>query len=97
MLPGGDAGVCYGSSDEQFKLTSGKELRVEGRWSATLVKAGGRWLVASLHESTNLYDNVLLDLARKVAWSVAMVSLVLGLIIGFIAGRKSKSSRARSE
>jgi len=93
ILHGGDTGICFGSSREQFKLTNGKTLDVEGRWSATLVKEDGRWLVANLHASTNLFDNVLLNLAKKAAWITGMVSLAVGVVVGWIVGRKVKAGK----
>jgi len=94
ILYGGDTGICFGSSKEHFKLTNGKTLEVDGRWSATLVKEGGRWLVASLHASTNLFDNVLLNLAKKAAWMTGVGSLVVGVVAGWLIGRKLKVVKA---
>ena len=93
VLHGGDTGVCFGSSKEQFKLTNGKTLSVDGRWSATLVKENGRWLVANLHASTNLFDNVLLRLAKNAAWWVGFVSLGMGALGGWIVGRKRRVAK----
>lgn len=90
ILYGGDTGICFGSSDEDFKLANGKNLHVHGRWSATLVKESGRWLVASLHASTNLFDNVLLDYARKAAVGACAVCFVTSGIIGWLVGRRRK-------
>ena len=87
---GGDTGICFGSSDEHFKLANGRELNVKGRWSATLIKEEGCWLVANLHASTNLFDNVLLNLAKKVVWLAAIGSLIVGCFLGWLVGRRSK-------
>lgn len=95
ILHGGNTGICFGSSDENFKLVSGKSLDVKGRWSATLVRENGRWLVASLHASTNLFDNVMLDFARKTAAVVAVVCLVVGVLVGWLVGRR-RSRAART-
>ena len=90
ILYHGDTAICFGSSDEHFKLANGRTLDFKGRWSATLVKESGHWLVASLHASTNLFDNVLLDLAKKAAGVAAAVCLVVGLGIGWLVGRRGK-------
>jgi len=90
ILYGDNMGICFGSSDEHFKLATGKDLEVKGRWSATLVKEDGHWLVASLHASTNLFDNVMLDIAKKAAKIVGVVGLILGLIAGWLLGRRRK-------
>ena len=86
ILYGDKMGICYGSSDEHYKLANGKDLNVKGRWTATLVKENGHWLVASLHCSTNLFNNVMLNFAKKAAWFVGIFSLAIGLFIGFILG-----------
>ena len=92
ILYGDNMGICFGSSDEHFKLATGKDLDVKGRWTATLVKEDGHWLIASLHASTNLFDNVMLDLAKKAAKVAAIVSLIVGLIIGWLVGRRRKQT-----
>jgi len=94
ILYGDNMGICYGSSDEHFKLATGKDLVVKGRWSATLVKEDGRWLVASLHSSTNLFDNVMLDITKKALKVAAIASLVIGLLVGwFICHWKKRTAR----
>lgn len=91
ILYGEQAGICFGSSDEHFKLANGKDLDVKGRWSATLIKEAGRWQIASLHASTNLFDNVILDLAKKSVKIFAIITLILGFVVGIIIGRRRKS------
>jgi hypothetical protein len=86
ILYGDNMGICYGSSDEHYQLANGRELNVKGRWTATLVKENGHWLVASLHCSTDLFDNVILDFAKKTAWMAGAVSLVVGVVLGFLFG-----------
>ncbi|MEO5803287.1 MAG: nuclear transport factor 2 family protein [Verrucomicrobiota bacterium] len=92
-LYGDKTGICYGSSDEHFVLVGGKKLDLKGRWTATLVKENGRWLIASLHASTNLFDNVMLDIAKKTAWIAAIASLLLGIVGGWLIGRRRKAER----
>jgi hypothetical protein len=90
-LYGTNTGVCFGSSDEQFKLANGKNLNVKGRWTATLIKEDGRWLIASLHVSTNLFDNVMLDLSKKATGVASAVCFVVGVLIGWFVRRRRKS------
>ena len=90
LRDGDNMGISFGSSDEHFKLAGGKNLDVKGRWTATLVKENGHWLVASLHASTNLFDNVMLDLAKKTAYVAAAICLATGLIAGWLLGRRRK-------
>jgi ketosteroid isomerase-like protein len=87
-LYGGDAGISFGSAVEHFDLASGRTFDLPARWSATLVKENGRWLIASLHVSDNLFDNPLLNMARRMAWWAAGIALLVGLGLGFILGRR---------
>lgn len=86
ILYGDNMGICYGSSDEHYQLANGRELNVKGRWTATLVKENGHWLVASLHCSTDLFDNVMLNLAKKAAWMAGVVCLGVGVMLGLLFG-----------
>ena len=63
---------------------------MKGRWTATLVRENGRWLIGSLHVSTNIFDNVLLNLAKKYGVRAASLALVAGGILGWLLGRRRK-------
>jgi len=90
ILYGGTTGICFGSSDEQFKLANGRNLNVKGRWTVTLIKENGHWLVASLHASTNLFDNVMLDLAKRSLGVTGVICFVIGVLIGWVISRRRK-------
>lgn len=96
-LYGTNTGICFGSSDEHFKLANGRNLDVKGRWTATLIKEDGQWLVASLHVSTNLFDNVMLDLAKKTAGVAAAVCFVVGVLAGWFISRPRKRLAPESQ
>ena len=88
ILHGGDAGVSFGSSLDRFALRGGQTFDLNSRWSATLVRVDGRWVIASFHSSTNLFDNPLLNGAKRLAMYGAAGALAAGLVVGFIAGRR---------
>ncbi len=88
ILYGGDTGISFGSAVEHFKMANGRTLDLPARWSATLVKEDGKWLIASLHASDNLFDNPLLGMARRMVWMVGVGALVVGLALGFLLGRR---------
>jgi uncharacterized protein (TIGR02246 family) len=88
ILYGGDTGISFGSAVEHFAMTSGRTFDLPARWSATLVRQDGRWLIASLHASDNLFDNPLLNMARRMAWWAGGGALVVGLALGFLLGRR---------
>jgi uncharacterized protein (TIGR02246 family) len=83
----GDTGVAFGSSQDRFRLTDGRDFQTATRWTATLVRADGDWKVAAFHASANMFDNPVLAIAirRTAAW-VGGIAGVLGLAIGFGLG-----------
>jgi len=94
ILHGASTGIAFGSSIEHFKLTNGHSFELKGRWSTTLVKENGRWLVASLHVSTNIFDNVMLDtVKRQLAW-VGTGAALVGALLGWWLGRRRKQPAA---
>ncbi|MBL9204733.1 MAG: nuclear transport factor 2 family protein [Opitutaceae bacterium] len=91
QLYGGDTGVSFGSVVGQYTLL-GKELEFKSRWTATLVKENGKWLLASYHVSFNALDNPLLNAAEKSLIWVAAGTGVLGLLIGLFFGRRKQAA-----
>jgi ketosteroid isomerase-like protein len=87
-----DTGISFGSAVEHFKMTSGRTFDLPARWSATLVKDGDKWLIASLHVSDNLFDNPLLSMARRIAWWAGGIALLVGLGLGFLLGRRRRTA-----
>ena len=92
VLYGGSTGISFGSAIEHFKLNDGRMLDLPARWSATLVKDGDKWLIASLHASDNLFDNPLLAIAKRTAYWAGGVALLVGLIAGFAISRRRKEA-----
>jgi len=91
LLYGGDMGVSFGHVVGQYTLL-GKELEFKSRWTATLVKENGKWLLASYHVSFNALDNPLLNAAEKSLIWVAIGTGVLGLLIGVFFPRKKQAA-----
>ena len=92
ILHGGNTGISFGSSIEHFKLKSGRSFDLKGRWTATLIKEDGKWLIASLHVSTNLFDNVMLDMVKKRAFAALCVLFIVGAGFGWLIGRRRKAA-----
>lgn len=88
ILYGDNTGIAFGSSDDHFKLNGGLDLTLKDRWSATLVKENGQWLIASVHTSANVFDNPLLAGAKKFAVTAAVIAGGVGLILGWVIGRR---------
>jgi len=90
ILYGGDTGVSFGNVAAQYNLL-GKEYELKSRWTATLVKENGRWLLASYHISLNVLNNPLLDTAKKGLYLAGGVGLVVGLVVGFLLWRRKQT------
>jgi ketosteroid isomerase-like protein len=83
ILYGDRNGLAFGGLEEDFRLTDGTDFHLSNRWTATLVKDGGRWLVAGLHVSANLFDNPVLHIAvRRTALWAGGAGLAAGLVLG---------------
>jgi ketosteroid isomerase-like protein len=81
----GRTAVAYGHSNDHFKLRDGTEFDQYTRWSSTLVKQNGKWKVAGVHISANMFDNPVLTLAvRATALWAGGTSAAAGMIIGFL-------------
>lgn len=64
-LFGPTTGIAWGTSTETYDLGRGEKFTLHGRWTATIVNENGQWLLASLHTSSNLFDNPLLQSAKR--------------------------------
>ena len=72
-------------------MAGGKQFDFTGRWSATLVKDGGKWLVANLHTSDNIFDNPLLNQVKAALPPIAGGLLLVGALGGWIIGRRRRA------
>jgi uncharacterized protein (TIGR02246 family) len=91
----GDTALAFGSSNDQYALSSGMEFQVQTRWTASLVRENGRWLITAFHSSANAFDNPILDKARQLAmlqWGG--IGIVAGALIGVLVGRTVGRRRA---
>jgi len=92
IIYGGDNAIAVGSSKAHFKLTSGLEFDIDGRWTADLVRDGDKWLLSAIHYSVNMFDNPLLNNAERLAWMLGAGAAVVGLILGFFIGRRRRAA-----
>jgi ketosteroid isomerase-like protein len=90
-LYGSDTATALGSMVQHFKLKDGLDFDLHSRWTATLIRANGRWKIAAFHVSTNMFDNGVLRLAvRKTLYWTGGIAAMCGLLLGLVAGRWSK-------
>ena len=90
ILHGDSTAVSFGQTVAQYKLL-GKDYELKSRWTATFQKEGGRWLLASYHVSMNVLDNPLLNAAKSGIYVAAGVSILIGLVIGLLIGKRKKA------
>jgi ketosteroid isomerase-like protein len=90
ILHGGDTGISFGSTRDHFSLRSGQSFDLDSRWTATLVRHDGRWVIASFHASTNLFDNPLLTGTKRLAVGGVAGALIVGVLVGWLIGRRRR-------
>jgi uncharacterized protein (TIGR02246 family) len=92
----GDAlGIATGTAVDQFEVTGGNKFQLTDRWSAALVKEDGRWLVADYHTATNVFDNPILDVAKRSLYWAGGIGLVLGIVGGTLGARLLRRAPAK--
>lgn len=93
IFHGSEVAVSAGNADSHYELTNGMKFDVNARWTGTLVRKNGRWLVGAFHYSANVFKNPILETQRKFLLSagggVALVFAIAGFFIGRRSGRRS--------
>ena len=83
----GDTAIAYGTEIDTYELAEGLSFSLNANWSTTAVKTDGQWKVAALHFSTNLFDNPLLNNAKRMIWVAAIAALLAGIVLTLLACR----------
>ena len=84
----GDWAVSWGILNDHFVLNDGRDLPLNSRFTATIVRRGNEWKVAAFHVSVNAFDNPIMMLAvKKTALIMGGAGALLGLIIGVLVMR----------
>src|SRR4029434_6465649 len=90
----GDWAVSWGNLHDDYTLNDGTSFKFDSRFTATIAKRGAEWKVVALHESVNAFDNPIVRLAaKKVGTWGGIAGAVIGLLIGFVAG-KARAKRS---
>ena len=74
----GDVAIADGSTMDEFYPIARGFFRLDSRWSTTVVKNAGQWKIVSLHLSSNVFNNPLLDEVK--------VEIVKAGVGGFLGG-----------
>jgi ketosteroid isomerase-like protein len=90
ILYGGDTGISFGRTVAQYNVF-GKEYEFTSRWTATVVKENGRWLLAGYHVSVDALNNPLMNAARQGMYWAGGAAAVIGLVLGWLIGRRKKA------
>ena len=82
----GDArfGVVRGGGVEDYDLTDGRRLEMQTRWTATVVKDGGKWKILALHIGANFYKNPIVDQFQKAAGTYGVGGFAAGILLGSV-------------
>jgi ketosteroid isomerase-like protein len=82
----GNTAIAFGESIGRYTLL-GKEVELTNKFTATLAKTDGKWLLTSYHVSNNILDNPLLNTAKSALMIVGALAGVVGVIVGFVLAK----------
>ena len=90
-------GIVRGSGIEKYKLTDGRDLDLNTRWTATVIKdADSKWRIVALHLGTNFYDNAIYNEMRSYLIKVALIAGLISVLFGFIVGYFLRARRQKN-
>jgi uncharacterized protein (TIGR02246 family) len=88
---GGDVALADGSMEDEFFPIIRGPFKLDSRWSVTLAKStAGEWKIVSLHLSSNVFTNTLINELKQTLWIAGGAALVIGGIAGWFVGRRGK-------
>ena len=88
---GDDQAVAYGTTRETYQLVAGGTVALDGLWTTHVAKRDGKWKITALHFSTNPFDNDIVKKAGQASWLFGIVGIVVGLLLGWLIGRRRKA------
>jgi ketosteroid isomerase-like protein len=90
LMADGEVALAAGSSVANFDMMVGDSFQVPLRWTATLRNTDKGWKVAAIHFSANMFDNPLMSGFQTFAYALAGGLGLLGLLLGWLIGRRRK-------
>ncbi|MBD2335614.1 nuclear transport factor 2 family protein [Calothrix sp. FACHB-156] len=89
--------VSTGDAIASFYFKDGKAADMALRWTAVLQKTQDKWTIQSLHFSSNLLDNPVLNATQRWGQTMAAIAgiggFLLGVVVMFGLRRKSRGIR----
>lgn len=88
-----DWAFSWGHMNDTFSLMDGRELTLDSRFSAVLVRADGGWKVSEFHLSTDAFHgaiikSAIMTTAKRIGLIGGSAALIAGVAIGFGLGRR---------
>ena len=78
--------VASGEATTTFSFKDGNTADMDVRWTAVLQKLQDKWVIQSLHFSSNLLDNPVLNAAKQAAKNLGKIVGIISGIGGFVLG-----------
>ena len=90
----GDTAIAYGTQIDTYVLARGLTFTLNANWSTALQKRDGQWSVIALHFSTDLFDNPMLNTAKRMSWIMGTGGVLLGVLLMWLFGRVRRKTAA---
>jgi uncharacterized protein (TIGR02246 family) len=92
----GDTGLAFGKSQDHYTLNDGMDFPIQTRWTCSLIRENGRWLITAFHSSANVFENPILERVKqgmKVQWGGIGLAAgaLLGALLGVALGRRRRA------
>jgi len=78
--------MSFGTSDDRYTFNDGEIRQMKSRWSAVLQKDSDTWKIVSVHFSSNLLDNPVLEATKRAVQKWALIAGAIGIAIGLALG-----------
>jgi hypothetical protein len=89
----GDIAVADGTTADEFFPWKRGVFKFDSNWSGTMAKVDGQWKLVSLHLSTNVFNNPLLDEYQAMLWYTGLGAFGAGLVLMFLIMRFARRGK----
>jgi uncharacterized protein (TIGR02246 family) len=90
ILHGPDTAIAFGHTNDRYELTNGSSFDIQARWSGTMLRRDGKWIVGSFHYSTNVFDNPILNAQRRLFTWGGIALVAIAAAVAFWLGRRQR-------